>query len=99
MESGADIDEVAGAIRQRDIRFVLFTARGTSDHAALYAKYIVETRLRLPAGLSSPSTTTVYDAHQRMSETLVIALSQSGPRLTWLGPLREHAKMVPLRLR
>ncbi|MEK9736624.1 MAG: hypothetical protein VW239_04815, partial [Candidatus Nanopelagicales bacterium] len=42
-------------------RFALLAARGTSDHAALYAKYLIETRLGLPAGLVSASTLTVYN--------------------------------------
>ena len=53
-------------------------ARGTSDHAALYGKYLVETRLGLPAGLASPSTTTLYDSRPRMDDVLLIAVSQSG---------------------
>ena len=72
------IEEVAAAIRSRAPRFVVLTARGTSDHAALYAKYLVETRLNLPAGLASPSTTTLYDANPRMTDVLFIAISQSG---------------------
>src|SRR5262245_45675802 len=70
--------DVAAAVRARRPRFVLFVARGTSDHAALYAKYLVETRLGLPAGLASPSTMTVYDAHPKLEGVLVIAVSQSG---------------------
>jgi glucosamine--fructose-6-phosphate aminotransferase (isomerizing) len=69
---------IAAAVRARRPRFVLFVARGTSDHAALYAKYLVETRLGLPAGLASPSTMTVYDAHPALADVLVIAVSQSG---------------------
>ncbi len=70
--------EVAHAVRARRPRFVLFVARGTSDHAALYAKYLVETRLGLPAGLASPSTMTVYDARPDLRDVLVVAVSQSG---------------------
>jgi glucosamine--fructose-6-phosphate aminotransferase (isomerizing) len=72
------IEEVAAAVRARAPRFVLFVARGTSDHAALYAKYLVETRLGLPAGLASPSTMTVYDARPQLRDVLVVAVSQSG---------------------
>jgi glucosamine--fructose-6-phosphate aminotransferase (isomerizing) len=72
------VRDVAAAMRARRPRFALFVARGTSDHAALYAKYLVETRLALPAGLVSPSTMTVYDAHPRMADVLLVAVSQSG---------------------
>ena len=39
---------------------MLFVARGTSDHAALYAKYLTEIMHGRPAGLVSPSTMTAY---------------------------------------
>lgn len=79
-----EIERVAQEVRQRQPRFVLFVARGTSDHAALYAKYLIETRLGLPAGLTSPSTITVYDSRPNMRDVLMVAVSQSGssPDLT-----------------
>jgi glutamine---fructose-6-phosphate transaminase (isomerizing) len=70
--------EVAAALRTRRPRFVLFAARGTSDHAALYAKYLVETKLALPAGLVSPSTMTIYGARPALDDVLFVAVSQSG---------------------
>lgn len=72
------IHEVAAEITRRSPRFVLLTARGTSDNAALYAKYLVEIELGLPAGLTSPSTMTVYGARPDLRDCLVIAVSQSG---------------------
>jgi glucosamine--fructose-6-phosphate aminotransferase (isomerizing) len=83
------IGEVAAVIRDRRPRFVLFVARGTSDHAALYAKYLVETRLGLPAGLASPSTVTVYGGEPEMRDVLVIAVSQSGGSPDLLAPLER----------
>jgi fructoselysine-6-P-deglycase FrlB-like protein len=83
------IASVAAAVRARGPRFVLFIARGTSDHAALYAKYLVETQLGLPAGLTSPSTMTVYDAHPTMQNVLVIAVSQSGSSPDLVTPLER----------
>jgi glucosamine--fructose-6-phosphate aminotransferase (isomerizing) len=59
-------------------RFVLIAARGTSDHAGLYAKYLAEVLLQLPAGLVSPSSLTVYGARPDMHDVLFIAVSQSG---------------------
>ena len=70
--------DVRAAIERHDTRFVLFAARGTSDHAALYAKYLVEIELGLPAGLASASTMTVYGARPQMRGVLWIAVSQSG---------------------
>jgi glucosamine--fructose-6-phosphate aminotransferase (isomerizing) len=59
-------------------RFMLIAARGTSDHAALYAKYLAEVRLQLPVGLASPSVLTVYGAAPDMRDVLFVAVSQSG---------------------
>jgi len=74
----ASIRSAADVVRTRQPRFVLLAARGTSDHAALYAKYLIETRLGLPAGLVSPSTLTVYDSTPSYADVLWIAVSQSG---------------------
>ncbi|GAB4007347.1 hypothetical protein GCM10029992_60850 [Glycomyces albus] len=73
-----DIAAVAARIAEYRPRSVVFTARGTSDHAALYAAYLTEIRLGLPAGLASPSVVTVYDSRPDWSGSLVIAVSQSG---------------------
>ena len=75
---GSEVARVAAAIRRADPRFVLLVARGTSDHAALYAKYLVETTLHLPAGLVSTSTYTAYGQVPRLEDVLWIAVSQSG---------------------
>ncbi|MGI5214584.1 SIS domain-containing protein [Plantactinospora sp. CA-290183] len=74
----AAIAQVAAVIAERRPRHVVFTARGTSDHAALYAAYLTEIRLGLPAGLASPSAVTVFGARPDLSEALVIGVSQSG---------------------
>lgn len=79
LERGAPaIREVAAAIAARRPRFVLLTARGTSDNAALYAKYLVEVLLGRPAGLTSMSTTTAYGARPDLTDCLVVTISQSG---------------------
>ena len=72
------VARVAAAIAQRRPRHVVLAARGTSDHAALYAAYLAEIRLGLPAGLASPSAVTVFGARPDLAQALVIAVSQSG---------------------
>ena len=72
------IRAVADRVRAADPRFVLLAARGTSDHAALYGKYLLETELGLPCGLASMSTLTAQRATPRWRDTLWIAVSQSG---------------------
>ncbi|MER5464915.1 SIS domain-containing protein [Streptomyces sp. NPDC002668] len=77
-EGAPKIREAAAAIAARSPRFVLLTARGTSDNAALYAKYLLEIQLGLPCGLTSMSTTTAYGARPDLTDVLVITVSQSG---------------------
>ncbi|MEV0000736.1 SIS domain-containing protein [Micromonospora sp. NPDC050980] len=77
-EPAAAIARVAAAVARRRPRHVVFTARGTSDHAALYAAYLTEIRLGLPAGLASPSAITVFGARPDLSDALVVGVSQSG---------------------
>lgn len=77
-EGRAEIADVRRHIEDHDPRFVIFAARGTSDHAALYAKYLVEIKLGRPAGLASPSALTVYGSRPDLSDVLFVAVSQSG---------------------
>ncbi|MEQ3553707.1 SIS domain-containing protein [Pseudonocardia nematodicida] len=77
-DGASGVDRAAALVRERSPRFVLLAARGSSDHAALYAKYLVEIRLGLPAGLVSPSTLTAYGARPDLRDVLLIAVSQSG---------------------
>ncbi|MGP3972841.1 SIS domain-containing protein [Streptomyces sp. 8N114] len=77
-EGAPAIREVAERIAAKNPRFVLLTARGTSDNAALYAKYLLEIQLGKPCGLTSMSTTTAYGAQPDLTDCLVITISQSG---------------------
>ena len=72
------IAKVAARIADWRPRHVVFTARGTSDHAALYAAYLTEIRLGIPAGLASPSAVTLYGARPDLAGALVVGVSQSG---------------------
>lgn len=77
-EQAGEIGRMGAELARRDHRFVLLAARGTSDHAALYAKYLVEVHLALPAGLVSPSTSTIYGVRPDLGGVLYIGISQSG---------------------
>lgn len=77
-EPAAALDPVVRRLREYDPHTVLLVARGTSDHAALYAKYLIETRLGLPVGLVSTSAYTVYHSAARLDGVVWIAISQSG---------------------
>ena len=68
----------AAEARAAGVRFVLYAARGTSDNAAVYGKYLATILAGLPAGLAVPSAATVYGAAIDVRECLVFGISQSG---------------------
>src|ERR1700709_35404 len=74
----ASIRSVSRRLTEIQPKFVLLAARGTSDHAALYAKYLLEIRRGLPCGLAAPSSLTAYGARPDLRDVLLIAVSQSG---------------------
>jgi len=57
---------------------VLLVARGSSDHAALYARYLIEVHLGIPAMLAAPSVWTKFGKRPRYPHCLAIGISQSG---------------------
>lgn len=59
-------------------RAVATMARGSSDHAATYAKYLIETRLGLLTTSAAPSIASVYQTRPKLDGVLYIAFSQSG---------------------
>jgi glucosamine--fructose-6-phosphate aminotransferase (isomerizing) len=78
LATAPQVAEVARVIADRAPAHVVFVARGTSDHAAIYGSYLAEIRLGLPAGLASPSTMTLFGARPDFSRALVVGVSQSG---------------------
>ena len=77
-EAPHDLRDVAAAVRRARPRFAVIAARGTSDHAANYAQYLMEIYLGLPTGLAKPSITTIYERPLRWKGGLLLAISQSG---------------------
>lgn len=65
-------------MEQKPPSLVVLVARGTSDNAALFARYLIETVVGLPVALAAPSVTTVYGSHVRWKDALVVGISQSG---------------------
>jgi glucosamine--fructose-6-phosphate aminotransferase (isomerizing) len=57
---------------------VLFAARGSSDNAAVYGRYLLETHAGVLGGLVSPSVATHYRARLDLSDAIVVSVSQSG---------------------
>ncbi len=74
----AAIAAMAQELRDREIRHVVIAARGTSDHAAVYAKYLLEIVVGVPVALAAPSVYTLYDARPNLSGVFMLGISQSG---------------------
>jgi glutamine---fructose-6-phosphate transaminase (isomerizing) len=72
------LHELAQRVESRGVGFAIFAARGTSDHAATYAQYVLGIRNGLATGLAVPSVQSVYGAHADVRSALVVGISQSG---------------------
>lgn len=59
-------------------RLVVLVARGTSDNAALFGRYLLEITTGIPVSLAAPSIATLYKAPMEYRDALVVAISQSG---------------------
>ncbi len=70
--------EIARAFQRRAPQFVVIAARGTSDHAATYGKYLLASACGLPVALAAPSLFTIYHRPPRLQGSLVVGISQSG---------------------
>jgi glucosamine--fructose-6-phosphate aminotransferase (isomerizing) len=57
---------------------VITCGRGSSDHAATFAKYLIETRTGIPTASAAPSIASVYETRARAAGCLCLAISQSG---------------------
>jgi glucosamine--fructose-6-phosphate aminotransferase (isomerizing) len=65
-------------VERRKPRLVVLAARGTSDNAALFGRYLLEITTRIPVSLAAPSIYTLYNARIDFRDALVVAVSQSG---------------------
>jgi len=65
-------------LRAAPPRFIVTCARGSSDHAATFGKYVFETQIGLMTASASPSISSIYQARQQLAGALYIAISQSG---------------------
>jgi glucosamine--fructose-6-phosphate aminotransferase (isomerizing) len=83
------IGPLADRLRRADIDHVVIVGRGTSDHAAIYAQYVLGIRHRLSVGLGTPSVISLYGASPRLDRSLVIAISQSGASPDVIGVIEE----------
>ena len=65
-------------LRREDIDLVVIVARGSSDNASLFGRYLIEVTAGIPVSLSAPSVYTLYNARLNLKRAVVIGVSQSG---------------------
>jgi glucosamine--fructose-6-phosphate aminotransferase (isomerizing) len=82
-------NKLAEQIRKKSIKKVLIAARGTSDNAAIYAKYLLSAFAGIPVGLAIPSLYTIYHQPPDMSDGVIIGISQSGCSTDVLAVLED----------
>ena len=59
-------------------RLIILVARGTSDNAAQFGRYLIEITTRIPVSLAAPSVLTLYESSLDLRDVLVVGISQSG---------------------
>src|SRR6266542_2738291 len=72
------IEKFRKKAESRKPRLIVLAARGTSDNAALFARYLLEITTGIPVSMAAPSIYTLYNARVNYADALVVAISQSG---------------------
>jgi glucosamine--fructose-6-phosphate aminotransferase (isomerizing) len=88
-ENRGEVENLAGYLKRHSPPFALTVARGSSDHAALYGKYLIEAVVGLICSSAVPSVWTVYGANPATNRALVLAVSQSGESPDLLEVVRQ----------
>ena len=83
------VEAVVEEIKSHEIDTVFLTARGTSDYAGLYAKYLWGASNGLPIALATPSLFSIYKRPPTLNRTLVLGISQSGQSPDILSVVKE----------
>jgi glucosamine--fructose-6-phosphate aminotransferase (isomerizing) len=92
------IESVARAVRARACSGVFLAARGSSDNAGLYAKYLWGAHNRLPVALAAPSLFTLYASPPVIKDLLVVGVSQSGQSPDIVSVIKEGRAQGALTL-
>src|SRR3954468_18783602 len=74
----AHVEKFKYALTARRPKLIVLVARGTSDNAAQFGRYLLEITTGIPVSLSAPSIFTLYKADVNLADSLVVAISQSG---------------------
>lgn len=77
-EEQSKVARLGAFLRARDIDLIVLVARGSSDNAALFGRYLLEITTGIPVALAAPSVHTLYGARLDLKRALVVGVSQSG---------------------
>jgi glutamine---fructose-6-phosphate transaminase (isomerizing) len=75
---GRRIVRFVDSLKKRRTRLIVLVARGSSDNAALFGRYLLEISTGIPVSLAAPAVHTLYRARLDLADALVIGISQSG---------------------
>jgi len=79
LSANSELTEALGQkLREFKPRFVMIVGRGSSDHAGVFAKYLIEIEAGIPTFAAAPSVASVYGKSLQLEGALVIVISQSG---------------------
>ncbi len=88
----AALAALAEDLRANPPSVVVTCARGSSDNAATYAKYLIETLAGIPVSSSALSVSSVFGAEMQPGRVLVLAISQSGRSPDLLAAVEAHRR-------
>lgn len=83
------IKKLVATLKLLDPKFVMMVGRGSSDHAGVFGKYLIETELGLPVAFAAPSVVTVYNRALQLRGAVAIIISQSGKSPDLLAQTRQ----------
>src|SRR5437868_1044897 len=78
LEEKAKVERLGAFLKERDVDLIVLVARGSSDNAALFGRYLLEITTGIPVSLAAPSVYTLYGAKMQLKDALVVGVSQSG---------------------
>jgi len=102
-EEQSKVARLGAFLRERDIDLIVLVARGSSDNAALFGRYLLEITTGIPVALAAPSVHTLYGAKLDLKRALVVAVTaddlqseRQSPRAAARGDRhRRHAGLGP----
>lgn len=78
LNNQAIAERIGEQLRHRAPNNVMIIGRGSSDHAGVFGKYLIEIEANIPVSSAAPSVASVYNKQLKLDNSLVIVISQSG---------------------